>query len=66
MVANFKKENIFYRFDEVTQSAYKCPYDTQKLIDCDLINNKNKKDYFKGDFDTKKNNRYKPFPIFLK
>ena len=66
MVANFKKENIFYRFDEATQSPYKCPYDSQKLIDCNLINNKDKKNYFKGDFDTKKNNRYKPFPIFFK
>jgi hypothetical protein len=66
MVANFKKENSFYRFDETTKSAYKCPHDTQKLIDCDLINDKNKKDYFKGDFDTKKDNKYKPFPIFFK
>ena len=66
MVANFKKENSFYRFDEASKSAYKCPHDTQKLIDCDLINDKNKKDYFKGDFDTKKDNKYKPFPIFFK
>ena len=66
MVANFKKENSFYRFDEASKLAYKCPHDTQKLIDCDLINDKNKKDYFKGDFDTKKDNKYKPFPIFFK
>lgn len=66
MVANFKKENSFYRFDEASKSSYKCPHDTQKLIDCDLINDKNKKDYFKGDFDTKKDNKYKPFPIFFK
>jgi hypothetical protein len=66
MVANFKKENSFYRFDDASKSSYKCPHDTQKLIDCDLINDKNKKDYFKGDFDTKKDNKYKPFPIFFK
>jgi len=66
MVANFKKKNSFYRFDEASKSPYKCPHDTQKLIDCDLINDKNKKNYFKGDFDTKKDNKYKPFPIFFK